>query len=166
MHSPKNPKVIFQAMLVLLQLRKAQQKKHHRLSSLGARGWKLVPWHDLTATTSGFRSSIFFQSRKGAASFLLYPEDLKDPPSWKGERTCMTQGCLGPQNDASFEGPMILRVNEQKNTALARKDDGSLLETRWFFWGKLEFLSRNGGWKNNPVEQNKDIFIFPVILVR
>ena len=28
---------------------------------------------------------------------------------WKGERTCMTQGCLGPQNDASFEGPMILR---------------------------------------------------------
>ena len=29
-----------------------------------------------------------------------------------GERTCMTQGVfLGPQNDATFEGPMILRVN-------------------------------------------------------
>ena len=25
------------------------------------------------------------------------------------ERTCMTQGCLGRQKDASFEGPMILR---------------------------------------------------------
>ena len=23
---------------------------------------------------------------------------------WRGERTCMTQGCIGPQNDASFEG--------------------------------------------------------------
>ena len=26
------------------------------------------------------------------------------------ERTCMTQGCLGLQNDASFEGPMISGV--------------------------------------------------------
>ena len=23
---------------------------------------------------------------------------------WKGEWTCMTQGCFGPQNDAIFEG--------------------------------------------------------------
>ena len=29
---------------------------------------------------------------------------------WKGEPTCMTQGCLGPPKNASFEGPMILRV--------------------------------------------------------
>ena len=37
---------------------------------------------------------------------------------WKGERTCMTQGCFGPQNDASFEGPMILRVNAKTNNGL------------------------------------------------
>ena len=31
----------------------------------------------------------------------LGPKDLKDPPMVSGERTYMTQGCLGPQNDAS-----------------------------------------------------------------
>ena len=71
----------------------------------------------------------------------MYPEDLKDPPSWKGEPTCMTQGCLGPQNDASFEGPMILRVNEQKKTALARKDEGYLLKPGDSF---------EVNWKSNP----------------
>ena len=41
---------------------------------------------------------------------MNYPKDRKDPPMVSGEWTCMTQGCLGPQNDATFEGPMILRV--------------------------------------------------------
>ena len=39
---------------------------------------------------------------------------------WKGERTCITQGCFGPQNDASFEGT-ILRVFHMPVTK--RKED-------------------------------------------
>ena len=31
---------------------------------------------------------------------------------WKGEPTCMRQGCLGPQQNTSFECPMILRVSD------------------------------------------------------
>ena len=29
---------------------------------------------------------------------INYPKDQKDPPMEGFERTCMTQGCLGPQN--------------------------------------------------------------------
>ena len=42
------------------------------------------------------------------SEILHTKKDPQDPPMVSGERTCMTQGCFGPQNDASFEGPMIL----------------------------------------------------------
>ena len=42
-----------------------------------------------------------------------YPKDRKDHPmeGWTNLYDAGLFSCLGPQNNASFEGPMILRVN-------------------------------------------------------
>ena len=63
---------------------------------------------------------VFFSLRIG-----LGPEPMEG-----FERTCMTQGCFDPQNDATFEGPMILRVVEKprircRTSDLQRKASGS-----------------------------------------
>ena len=52
--------------------------------------------------------------------FFLFSKCPKDVGPFNGRIwTCTTQGCLGPQNDASFEGPiMILRVGDFKVPAV------------------------------------------------
>ena len=42
---------------------------------------------------------------------IFHPKDLAWTLQWKGGLNLFFQGCFGPQNDASFEGPMILRAD-------------------------------------------------------
>ena len=69
----------------------------------------MVSNRNLLFQGSIFRFHVCFGGCKGKidCGYLL---SLRIPRTlqWKGERTCIIGVGIGPQNDASFEGPMIL----------------------------------------------------------